>query len=290
MKSRLYCLGLIALGLISVFVWSHWPVSAGKQTQAKAAQVLATRTIALPGAVAQPRAPAQKPDNIRAANPLTTPAPRIPAASSTAMGMTYVPEPLNGQKLALAFLNRVFHSRGSAAYAPKVADFGAVELQGPLPVYDLPVVQIQNGGGMEGVQPTSYLYVAENAGDPFASVEVLVDDSGAATKATRVSFGENEATQKTIESALAALANNSQVVSGHYEPRLLRQVAKGFEGIWLKSENGGPDLVYAFSINPNFVALNVEQNKIMTMDDFLSAVRTYIQADLNRSQIRQGGG
>ncbi len=204
------------------------------------------------------------------------------------LGFQFGPEPLNGSKMALVAIQLLLKSK--QPNLPTVSSPASVEIKGPLRIYDLPVVAIENGGGLGDAQSANYLYYAEDAGKPFASIVVLSDASGAAVKVIDTSYGRNGAAQIALKAALQHLSYDSQLDLRSYEVRLLRQKSSGFAAVWLKSANDGADLIYSYEVNPNYNILNIKPDTLISTDDFINTVRAYYLERQSRLQGSTGRG
>lgn len=192
------------------------------------------------------------------------------------MPIHFVGAPTNGTQLVVEGLTRL--SARKSPLSGRGLDFSALQLTEPHAVYDLRADVVAAGGGLESASTTGVRYLVYGGGAPVAAAEVHVDAQGNAALLANLNYGPYvEATAQ----ALTQVAKLQAVTAGSYEARVLRFSAIALMALWLKSESGGPDIVYPLAPAPP--GLQAEQP--YAVDAFLAAIRPLAQ---QRAANRQG--
>jgi hypothetical protein len=190
--------------------------------------------------------------------------------------LKFAPGPADGVTTAEAMLRSL--GVGNLSRAPELADASRTRLSKPLPSYRL-VLPRRSGLALQIPQTTSdFDYIAFVSGQPMALLSVRVDRFGTSQYLNVVS----SEIAIPIARALQQLATSAKVQQGAYEPRLLH--VTGPRGtpplrvLWLKSVDGGDDLIYQPTNPDERVArlTRVEFERVYTLAEFLDTARQFV--------------
>jgi hypothetical protein len=158
--------------------------------------------------------------------------------------------------------------------APRLITSAALDVLGPLPVYELPLPRRLNAPNPPlPAMPTGHQYLVRASDQTVGTIGLASSAGGSVLN----SIG-SATSSELLFLALQRLAGAEQARAGSYEPRLVRVVgvrgSQPFLVLWLRSSLGRPDLFYRPPEVDVRGATTVEVEKVYSSEEFLTAART----------------
>jgi hypothetical protein len=141
----------------------------------------------------------------------------------------------------------------------------------PHPVYELDAQAVAGGGTLDTARLTGFRYVVEEGAGPASFAELRVDAADPAPRMTMRGYGLYA---EALIGGLAQVEKLPAVAAGSYELRVLRCSAIYLVALWLRGEQGAPDIVYALAPAPQ----GIEPGHPYSADEFMKIVRPLVQA------------
>lgn len=192
------------------------------------------------------------------------------------MPLHYDIGPQDGPAVVLSGLQRLATRKNH----PKLDAVGmaAVTVGTPHAIYDLHADEIAKGGGLETAHATGFRYLVTRAGAPIAAAEVHLGGTGKPSLLANLNYGPYVA---ATAGAVADLARSEAAQPSVYEVRFLRFSAIYVGALWLKSVDGGADVIVPLAPAPR----GLEVGKRYSAEDFLGAIRPLAQTRVQKADI-----
>jgi hypothetical protein len=139
------------------------------------------------------------------------------------------------------------------------------------PVYHLDTAA--DGRNLDTAELTGYRYLVQEATGELSIAEIHVDAAHNATRMTMRSYGPYV---EAISQGLAQVEKLPAVATGSYELRLLQCPVIFLVALWLKGDQGEPDILYPLAPAPQ----GFEPEHPYSADEFQKIARSLVQARL----------
>ena len=143
----------------------------------------------------------------------------------------------------------------------------SLQLEGPLPIYDLYSTLAKGGSPSDAAFQNSYYYLVDDSGN-------AIDGFGAAARISSVVSTYPTSSYGLIKTGLQNLGGQEQVQAGSYEARLAL-FGDVTQAIWLKSATGDSDLYYV--IRRVTSQPPIQAGTLLSAGDFLGVVGSIVQ-------------
>lgn len=145
-----------------------------------------------------------------------------------------------------------------------------VSLAAPHPVFDLRADLIAAGAGLEAARLTGWRYLVAGPERAVAAAEIAIEENGSGgrrtSSASHINTGPFVA---AFEDAIQLAESLPDVKEGSFELRLLRISALLLMVLWLKSDEGGEDILVPLDPAPSVLRAGIPCASAL----FLSLIR-----------------
>jgi hypothetical protein len=186
-------------------------------------------------------------------------------------------EPRNGLAVVRQGLNR-FSMQDNPVQDIPVEDASAARLAAdPLqidhlhPVYHLVLGPDGGERNLDVAVLTGFRYLVREAAGELSFVEIRVDAAHNATRMTMRGYGRYA---EAIIAGMAKVEKLPAVATGSYELRVLHCSAIYLVALWLKGDQGAPDILYPLAPAPP----GFQAERSYSADEFLNLARSLAQA------------
>ena len=139
------------------------------------------------------------------------------------------------------------------------------------PVYHLDSEAAADGRNLDTAELIGYRYLVQEGTGELSTAEIHVDAAHNATSMTMRSYGPYA---EALSRGLTQVEKLPTVATGSYELRVLQCSAIFLVSLWLKGDQGQPDILYPLAPAPE----GFEPEHPYSADEFLKIARSLVQA------------
>jgi hypothetical protein len=188
------------------------------------------------------------------------------------MALRLPTEPTNGTAVVRQGLDQFSVQDNSIEYDSDMrAAAGPPRIDHFHPVYHLDAEAVVGGRNLAATELTSYRYLVQEGAGKLSMAEIRVDATHNATGMTMRSYGPYA---EAIIGGLAQVERLPAIATGSYELRVLQCPEIFLVALWLKGDQGVPDILYPLTPAPQ----GFQPERPYAADEFLTVARSLIQA------------